>query len=149
MSLSTLRTDQSPTPSSQSSSSSYSTTHTTRKKPDEQHQQTRLETVLPAPPDIAVLRRQYFNILQTPGKGIGYSAWLQLETFLENVYRKDKDRVQMGPEGPIGRIYYSCRWSKKKYTTTVELGKRKRDGATQNKCDKCPVNSLVAVVTAG
>lgn len=149
MSLSTLRTDLSPTPSSQSSSSSYSTTRTTRKQPDEQHQQTRLETVLPAPPDIAVLRRQYFNILQTPGKGIGYSAWLQLEPFLENVYRKDKDRVQMGPEGPIGRIYYSCRWSKKEYTTPVELGKRKRDGATQNKCDKCPVNSLVAVVTAG
>src|SRR5436305_8410220 len=114
MSLSTLRTDLSPTPSSQSSSSSYSTTRTTRKKPDEPHQQTRLETVLPAPPDIAALRRQYFNILQTPGQGIGYTAWLQLEPCLENVYRKDKDRLQMEREGRIGSTYYSCRWSKKK-----------------------------------
>jgi len=148
MSLSTLRTDLSPTPSSQSSSSIYSSTRSTRNKPDER-QQTRLETVLPAPPNIAALWKQYFNILQTPSKGIEYSAWLQLEAFLENVYKKDKDRVQMGPEGPIGRIYYSCRWSKEKYTSPIELGKRKRDGATQNKCDKCPVNSLVAVVTAG
>jgi hypothetical protein len=68
---------------------------------------------------------------------------------MENVYARRQTRVKLGSQGWSGRIYYICRWSKDEYITPLEIGKRKRDGASQKKCRHCPVNNLVAVIDAG